>query len=57
MNFANNIFVLLYGRTNNNFIVPLLNSSLTIVPAIITTVSIIKNPYESKTSKNCDFAL
>ena len=36
--FDNRIFVLLYGLINNNLTVPLLNSSLTIVPAIITIV-------------------
>ena len=42
--FAINILFLVYGFTNNSFIVPLLNSSLTIVPAIITTTTIKKIP-------------
>ena len=33
-----------YTFTNNSFIVPLLNSSLTIVPAIMTTTTIKKIP-------------
>ena len=40
INFDINIFVLLYGFTSNSFMVPLLNSSLTIEDAI--TIAIIK---------------
>ena len=44
-NLASNIFFLEYGFINSSFIVPLLNSSLTIVPAIITTITIINKLY------------
>ena len=40
INFDSNIFILLYGFTSKSLIVPLLNSSLTIEPAI--TMPIIK---------------
>ena len=53
-NFAISILVLLYGLTNNSFIVPLLNSSLTIVPAIITTVRIIKTIHIANDTSFCD---
>ena len=46
--FDNNIFALLYGLINNNLTVPLLNSSLTIVPAIITIITIMNKPYSEK---------
>ena len=53
---ANNIFALLYGLTNNNFIVPLLNSSLTMAPAIKTTVIIINNSYSENVFNNIPLA-
>ena len=37
INFEISILVLLYGLTNSNFTVPLLNSSLIETPATITT--------------------
>lgn len=49
INFASNIFALLKGLTSNSFIVPLLNSSLTIAPAIKTTVIIINSSYFENT--------
>lgn len=53
INLASKILALLKGLTSNNFIVPLLNSSLTIAPAIITIVIIINNSYlENTFSKN-----
>ena len=38
INLEVSIVALLYGLTSKSFIVPLLNSSLTIVPAIITII-------------------
>ena len=52
--FDNKIFALLYGFINNNLTVPLLNSSLTIVPAIITIITIINNPYSEKRFNETD---
>ena len=47
INLAIRIFVLLYGLTNNNFTVPLLNSSLTETPATITITITIITIYDS----------
>ena len=45
INLASNILTLLYGLTSNNFIVPLLNSSLTIEPAITIPIININSSY------------
>lgn len=57
MYFESKILTLEYGLTSNNLIVPLLNSSLTIVPATIIIKIIINKEYPEKASNNSDLAL
>ena len=45
INFARRIFTRLYGLTSNSLMVPLLNSSLTIEPAITIPIIKINNSY------------
>ena len=51
------IVLLLYGLIKSNFIVPLLNSSLTITPAVIINITIKNISYSSNVLSNIPFAL
>ena len=51
------IVLLLYGLIKSNFIVPLLNSSLTITPAVIMNITIKNISYSPNTFNIIPFAL